>query len=96
MAVFISISQVIASVGTLLSINIENAEWWQTLLIFIILEVVNVGGTILIKWLMKKGLITKKDAQKIEDKLEDLTDDGKLNNSNGEDKKEWLQLIQYQ
>lgn len=88
MAVFISISQVIASVGTLLSINIENAEWWQTLLIFIILEVVNVGGTILIKWLMKKGLITKKDAQKIEDKLEDLTDDGKLNNSNGEDKKE--------
>lgn len=96
MAIFISISQVLASVGTLLSINFENAEWWQSLLIFIILEVVNVGGTILIKWLMKKGLITKKDAQKIEDKLEDLTDDGKLNNSNGEDKKEWLLLIQYQ
>ena len=96
MAIFISISQVLASVGALLSINFENAEWWQSLLIFIILEVVNVGGTILIKWLMKKGLINKKDAQKIEDKLEDLTDDGKLNNSNGEDKKEWLLLIQYQ
>ena len=88
MAVFISISQVLASVGALLSINFENAEWWQSLLIFIILEIVNVGGTILIKWLMKKGLINKKYAQKLEDKLEDLTDDGKLNNSNGEDKKE--------
>ena len=71
MAVFISISQVLASVGALLSINFENAEWWQSLLIFIILEIVNVGGTILIKWLMKKGLINKKYAQKLEDKLED-------------------------
>lgn len=88
MTVFISISQIISCVGTLISINLENAEWWQTLLIFIILEVINVGGTILIKWLMKKGLINKKEANKIKDNLEDLTDDGKINNSNKDDKKE--------
>lgn len=89
MTAFISISQIISCVGTLISINLENAEWWQTLLIFIILEVINVGGTILIKWLMKKGLINKKEANKIKDNLEDLTDDGKINNSNKDDKKEW-------
>ncbi len=88
MTAFISISQIISCVGTLISINLENAEWWQTLLIFIILEVINVGGTILIKWLMKKGLINKKEANKIKDNLEDLTDDGKINNSNKDDKKE--------
>ena len=89
MTAFISISQIISCVGTLISINLENAEWWQTLLIFIILEMINVGGTILIKWLMKKGLINKKEANKIKDNLEDLTDDGKINNSNKDDKKEW-------
>lgn len=88
MTAFISISQIISCVGTLISINLENAEWWQTLLIFIILEVINVVGTILIKWLMKKGLINKKEANKIKDNLEDLTDDGKINNSNKDDKKE--------
>lgn len=88
MTAFISISQIISCVGTLISINLENAEWWQTLLIFIILEMINVGGTILIKWLMKKGLINKKEANKIKDNLEDLTDDGKINNSNKDDKKE--------
>lgn len=88
MTAFISISQIISCVGTLISINLENAEWWQTLLIFIILELINVGGTILIKWLMKKGLINKKEANKIKDNLEDLTDDGKINNSNKDDKKE--------
>lgn len=88
MTAFISISQIISCVGTLISINLENAEWWQTLLIFIILEVINVGGTILIKWLIKKGLINKKEANKIKDNLEDLTDDGKINNSNKDDKKE--------
>lgn len=88
MSVFISISQIIASVGTLLSINVDNFEWWQSLLIFIILEIINILGTIAIKYLMKKGLINKKEADKIKDSLEDLTDDGKINGSNKEDKKE--------
>ena len=78
----------------------EGGEWWVSLIVslvspflyYLIVSLVspflyyliNLLGKVLVNALEKKKLLTKDEAKKAKDELEDLTDDGKKNGSNKE------------
>lgn len=64
----------------------EGGEWWVSLIVSLVSPflyyLINLFGKVLVNALEKKKLLSKEDAKKAKDELEDLTDDGKKNNSN--------------
>ena len=64
----------------------EGGEWWVSLIVSLVSPflyyLINLLGKVLVNYLEKKKLLSKDDAKKAKDELEDLTDDGKKNGSN--------------
>ena len=64
-------------------------QTWESILVAVIsalvYAVLNIGTKILTSFLKKKGLIDSETKKKVDDKMEDLADDGKINDSNKED-----------
>ena len=85
-----NILPVVASLVTNLSVLSvvanEGGEWWVSLIVSLVSPflyyLINLFGKVLVNALEKKKLLSKEDAQKAKDELEDLTDDGKKNGSN--------------
>ena len=81
---------VVASLFTNLSVlsvvASEGGEWWVSLIVSLVSPflyyLINLFGKVLVNALEKKKLLSKEDAKKAKDELEDLTDDGKKNGSN--------------
>ena len=85
-----NILPVVASLVTNLSVLSvvanEGGEWWVSLIVSLVSPflyyLINLFGKVLVNALEKKKLLSKEDAKKAKDDLEDLTDDGKKNGSN--------------
>ena len=85
-----NILPVVASLVTNLSVLSvvanEGGEWWVSLIVSLVSPflyyLINLFGKVLVNALEKKKLLSKEEAKKAKDDLEDLTDDGKKNNSN--------------
>ena len=85
-----NILPVVASLVTNLSVLSvvanEGGEWWVSLIVSLVSPflyyLINLFGKVLVNALEKKKLLSKEDAKKAKDELEDLTDDGKNNGSN--------------
>ena len=85
-----NILPVVASLVTNLSVLSvvanEGGEWWVSLIVSLVSPflyyLINLFGKVLVNSLEKKKLLSKEDAKKAKDDLEDLTDDGKKNGSN--------------
>ena len=85
-----NILPVVASLVTNLSVLSvvanEGGEWWVSLIVSLVSPflyyLINLFGKVLVNTLEKKKLLSKEDAKKAKDELEDLTDDGKKNGSN--------------
>ena len=85
-----NILPVVASLVTNLSVLSvvanEGGEWWVSLIVSLVspflYHLINLFGKVLVNALEKKKLLSKEDAKKAKEDLEDLTDDGKKNNSN--------------
>ena len=85
-----NILPVVASLVTNLSVLSvvanEGGEWWVSLIVSLVSPflyyLINLLGKVLVNYLEKKKLLSKEDAKKAKDELEDLTDDGKKNGSN--------------
>ena len=85
-----TILPVVASLVTNLSVLSvvanEGGEWWVSLIVSLVSPflyyLINLFGKVLVNVLEKKKLLSKEDAKKAKDELEDLTDDGKKNGSN--------------
>lgn len=64
----------------------EGGEWWVSLIVSVVSPflyyLINLLGKVLVNALEKKKLLSKDEAKKAKDELEDLTDDGKKNGSN--------------
>ena len=81
---------VVASLVTNLSglsvVASEGGEWWVSLIVSLVSPflyyLINLFGKVLVNALEKKKLLSKEDAKKAKDELEDITDDGKKNGSN--------------
>ena len=88
-----NILPVVASLVTNLSVLSvvanEGGEWWVSLIVSLVSPflyyLINLFGKVLVNSLEKKKLLSKEDAKKAKDELEDLTDDGKKNGSNRKD-----------
>ncbi len=85
------VASFVTSVGGLIATMENGAPWWVSLIISIISPVIycvmNIALKVIINKEKNKGNLTDKDAEKLKDKVDDLTDDGKLNDSNKEDDK---------
>ena len=85
-----NILSVVASLVTNLSVLSvvanEGGEWCVSLIVSLVSPflyyLINLFGKVLVNALEKKKLLSKEDAKKAKDDLEDLTDDGKKNGSN--------------
>lgn len=85
-----NILPVVASLVTNLSVLSvvanEGGEWWVSLIVSLVSPflyyLINLLGKVLVNYLEKKKLLSKEDAKKAKDELEDLIDDGKKNGSN--------------
>ena len=85
-----NILPVVASLVTNLSVLSvfanEGGEWWVSLIVSLVSPflyyLINLFGKVLVNTLEKKKLLSKDEAKKAKDDLEDLTDDGKKNGSN--------------
>lgn len=85
-----NILSVVASLVTNLSVLSvvanEGGEWWVSLIVSLVSPflyyLINLFGKVLVNALVKKKLLSKEEAEKAKDELEDLTDDGKKNGSN--------------
>lgn len=67
--------------------NYGELPWWQYLLIAIIPPLIGAICDIVLTILKKKGIISNKTANKIGNTVDDLLDDGKINNSNKDNEK---------
>lgn len=84
------IATFVTSIGGLIATMENGAPWWVSLIISVLSPVIyclmNIALKVLITKEAKKGNLTDKDADFLKHKVDDLTDDGKLNDSNKEDK----------
>lgn len=76
---------------TLVATSTADEPWWISLIvsvaspIFYLLCSISLNS--ILTTLRKKGKLTKKQAEDLQRKVDDYVDDGKLNDSNKEDKK---------
>ena len=79
-------ASLITNLSVLSVVANEGGEWWVSLIVSLVSPflyyLINLFGKVLVNTLEKKKLLSKEDAKKAKDELEDLTDDGKKNNSN--------------
>ena len=79
-------ASLITNLSVLSVVANEGGEWWVSLIVSLVSPflyyLINLFGKVLVNSLEKKKLLSKEDAKKAKDELEDLTDDGKKNNSN--------------
>ena len=84
------IATFVTSIGGLIATMENGAPWWVSLIISVLSPVIyclmNIALKVLITKETKNGNLTDKDADSLKHKVDDLTDDGKLNDSNKEDK----------
>ena len=80
------VASLITNLSVLSAVANEGGEWWVSLIVSLVSPffyyLINLFGKVLVNSLEKKKLLTKEDAKKAKDELEDLTDDGKKNGSN--------------
>ena len=80
------IASLVTNLSVLSVVANEGGEWWVSLIVSLVSPflyyLINLFGKVLVNTLEKKKLISKEDAKKAKDELEDLTDDGKKNGSN--------------
>ena len=80
------IASLITNLSVLSVVANEGGEWWVSLIVSLVSPflyyLINLFGKVLVNSLEKKKLLSKEDAKKAKDDLEDLTDDGKKNGSN--------------
>ena len=79
-------ASLITNLSVLSVVANEGGEWWVSLIVSLVSPflyyLINLFGKVLVNTLEKKKLLSKDEAKKAKDELEDLTDDGKKNNSN--------------
>ena len=79
-------ASLITNLSVLYVVANEGGEWWVSLIASLVSPflyyLINLFGKVLVNALEKKKLLSKEDAKKAKDDLEDLTDDGKKNGSN--------------
>ena len=80
------VASLVTNLSVLSVVANEGGEWWVSLIVSLvspfIYYLINLFGKVLVNSLEKKKLLSKEDAKKAKDDLEDLTDDGKKNGSN--------------
>ena len=80
------VASLITNLSVLSAVANEGGEWWVSLIVSLVSPffyyLINLFGKVLVNALEKKKLLSKEDAKKAKDELEDLTDDGKKNGSN--------------
>ena len=80
------VASLVTNLSVLSVVASEGGEWWVSLIVSLVSPflyyLINLCGKVLVNSLEKKKLLTKEDAKKAKDELEDLTDDGKKNGSN--------------
>ena len=80
------VASLVTNLSVLSVVASEGGEWWVSLIVSIVSPflyyLINLFGKVLVNALEKKKLLSKEDAKKAKDDLEDLTDDGKKNGSN--------------
>lgn len=82
-----SIIGIVSGVSLTTIANYGELAWWQYLLISIVPPLIGAICDIVLAILKKKGIISKTTANKINDTVDDLLDDGKLNDSNKNNEK---------
>lgn len=78
----------------LTSVTLVGYTWWEVMLIAIVPAIVGFGLSFFLKFAVKKGWLTKEDAdsiakktnEKLDDAVDDFKDNGKIDNSNKKDK----------
>ena len=80
------VASLVTNLSVLSVVASEGGEWWVSLIVSLVSPflyyLINLFGKVLVNTLEKKKLLSKEDAKKAKDDLEDLTDDGKKNGSN--------------
>ena len=80
------VASLVTNLSVLSVVASEGGEWWVSLIVSLVSPflyyLINLFGKVLVNSLEKKKLLSKEDAKKAKDDLEDLTDDGKKNGSN--------------
>ena len=80
------VASLVTNLSVLSVVASEGGEWWVSLIVSLVSPflyyLINLFGKVLVNSLEKKKLLSKEDAKKAKDELEDLTDDGKKNGSN--------------
>ena len=80
------VASLITNLSVLSVVANEGGEWWVSLIVSLVSPflyyLINLFGKVLVNTLETKKLLSKDEAKKAKDELEDLTDDGKKNNSN--------------
>ena len=80
------VASLVTNLSVLSALANEGGEWWVSLIVSLVSPffyyLINLLGKVLVNALEKKKLLSKEDAKKAKDELEDLTDDGKKNGSN--------------
>lgn len=79
-------ASLITNLSVLSAVMNEGGEWWVSLIVSLVSPflyyLINLFGKVLVNTLEKKKLISKDEAKKAKQELEDLTDDGERNGSN--------------
>ena len=80
------VASLVTNLSVLSVVANEGGEWWVSLIVSLVSPflyyLINLFGKVVVNALEKKKLLSKEDAKKAKDDLEDLTDDGKKNGSN--------------
>ena len=84
------IISILVGSGAAITGFLSGCEWWQILIFLSVYTILQVSVDILLRVLEQKGIISKKTSNKVKEELtnnvNDILDDGKLNNSNEESK----------
>lgn len=85
------LATLVTSIGGLVATMENGAPWWVSLIISILSPVIyctmNIALKVIINKEKNKGNLSNNDAEELKHKVDDLTDDGKLNDSNKEEHK---------
>ena len=80
------VASLVTNLSVLSVVANEGGEWWVSLIVSLVSPflyyLINLFGKVLVNALETKKLLSKEDAKKAKDDLEDLTDGGKKNGSN--------------
>ena len=82
------VASLVTNLSVLSVVANEGGEWWVSLIVSLVSPflyyLINLFGKVLVNALEKKKLLSKEDAKKAKDELEDLTDDEKNGSNKGD------------